>query len=75
MSFVVAFFALTIVVNAFVAVPFDFKFWRESLAQVSVYAGHTGGDDRQGATHLGVALLIAALVFGYRAMTRRPSHA
>ena len=72
-SFVVAFFALTIVVNAFMAVPFDFKFWRESLAQVSVYRWATpAAMTDEGATHLGVALLIAALVFGYRAMTRRP---
>lgn len=71
-SFMAAFAVMAVVVNAFKALPFDFKFWKESLAQVSVYRWATpAAMTDQGATHLCVALLIAALVFGYRAITRR----
>jgi hypothetical protein len=71
-SFIVAFAVIAVVVNAFTAVPFDFKFWRESLAQIAVYrwatpAAMTG----QGATHLCVALAIALAVFAFRVATRR----
>ena len=70
--FVASFAAIAIVVNAFTAVPFDFKYWRETLAQVSVYRWATpAAMTDEGATHLCVALLIAVLVFGYRAVTRR----
>ena len=63
-SFVASFAVLTLVVNAFMAVPLDFKFWRESLAQVSVYRWATpAAMTDEGAAHLGVALVIAALVF------------
>lgn len=71
-SLAVAFAVVAVVVNAFTAVPFDFKFWRESLAQVSVYRWATpAAMTEQGATHLCVALAIALLVFLFRVVTRR----
>ncbi len=74
-SFVAAFAVVALVVNSFMAVPFDFRFWKDSLAQVAVYRWATpAAMTDQGATHLGVALLIALLVFGYRAITRRGDH-
>ena len=73
-SFAGAFALMAVVINAFTSVPFDFKFWRESLAQVSVYRWATpAAMTDQGATHLAVALAIAALVFAYRGATRRPN--
>lgn len=63
---------IAVVINAFTSVPFDFKFWRETLAQVSVYRWATpAAMTDEGATHLCAALVIAGLVFVYRAMTRR----
>jgi hypothetical protein len=74
-SFLAAFALAAVVVNAFMALPFDFKFWKDSLAQVSVYRWATpAAMTDQGATHLCVALLIALLVFAYRAITRRKDH-
>jgi hypothetical protein len=74
-SFVAAFAVVAVVVNAFMALPFDFRFWKDSLAQIAVYRWATpAAMTDQGATHLSVALLIALLVFGYRAGTRRQDH-
>ena len=74
-SFVAAFAVVAVVVNAFMALPFDFKFWKESLAQVSVYRWATpAAMTDQGATHLCVAFVIAVLVFAYRSVTRRRDH-
>ena len=71
-SFLVTFAVLAVVVNAFMAVPFDFKFWRESLAQISVYRWATpAAMTNQGVTHLSAALGIALIVFIFRAATRR----
>jgi hypothetical protein len=71
-SFFAAFAAVAVVVNAFTATPFDFKFWHDTLSQVSVYRWATpAAMTDEGATHLTVALVIASLVFGYRATTRR----
>jgi hypothetical protein len=71
-AFFVSFAVVAVVVNAFTAVPFDFKFWRESLAQVSVYRWATpAAMTEQGATHLCVALVIAVVVFAFRAVARR----
>jgi hypothetical protein len=71
-SFFVGFAVIAVVINAFTSVPFDFKFWRETLAQVSVYRWATpAAMTDEGATYLCGALLIAALVFGYRTVTRR----
>lgn len=71
-SFLAAFALIAVVMNAFMAVPFDFRFWKDTMAQVSVYRWATpAAMTDEGATHLCVALLIALLVFGYRAMTRR----
>jgi hypothetical protein len=75
-SFLAAFAVVAVVVNAFTAVPFDFKFWRESLAQIADYRWATpAAMTDQGATHLGVALVIALAVFGFRAATRRKAGA
>ena len=47
-AFVGASLLLAIVVNCFMATPLDFKFWRDSLAQISVYRWATPGcDDRR----------------------------
>ncbi len=71
-SFFAAFAVVAVVVNAFMAVPFDFKFWRESLAQVADYRWATpAAMTDQGATHLAVAFVIALTVFAFRAATRR----
>ena len=71
-SFLATFAVLAVVVNAFMALPFDFKFWSESLAQISVYRWATpAAMTDQGVTHLFVALGIALIVFIFRSVTRR----
>ncbi|HUI82689.1 MAG TPA: hypothetical protein VL240_00615 [Candidatus Binatia bacterium] len=76
LAFLAAAFALAIAVNCVMATPLDFRFWRDSLAQVAVYrwatpAAMTG----RGATHLLGTLLIAIAVFVVRAITRRRNSA
>ena len=72
LAFVIAACGVAIVVNSFMASPLDFKFWRDSLAQVAAYRWATpAAMTDQGATHLLVALLISLAVFAVRAAARR----
>ncbi len=71
LAFLVTFFVLAVVVNSFTAVPFDLKFWRDSLAQVSVYRWATPAAMKDNATiHLCGALFIAFAIFLIRLATR-----
>jgi len=64
-----AFFA--IVVNCFLATPLDFKFWRDSLAQISAYRWATpAAMTDQGTAYLAGGLVIGAAIFIARGMTR-----
>src|SRR5262249_55516700 len=66
--------ASLLLVNTFVAGPFDFRFWRDSLAQVAVYRWATpAAMTDQGTLHLFGALLIGVVVFVTRALTRTES--
>ena len=70
--FAIASGLIAVVVNCFMATPFDFKFWRDSLAQVAAYRWATpAAMTRQGSVHLVVGLLIGAAVFLVRTITRR----
>jgi len=76
-------FVLAIAVNCFMATPLDFKFWRESLAQISVYRWATpAAMTDEGTAHLVGGLLIGAGAFlvrglkreeGAAAITQRPA--
>ncbi len=71
LAFVLAALVLALVVNSFMASPLDFKFWRDSLAQVAAYRWATpAAMTEEGATHLLVALLICAAIFLVRARGR-----
>jgi hypothetical protein len=75
LSALLAFFGtslvLAVIVNSVMARPFDFKFWRESLAQIAAYRWATpAAMTDQGATHLFSALAIGCAVFLIRAFTR-----
>ncbi len=70
-AFVVGFLVVMVVVNTVMARPFDFKFWRDTLAQVAVYRWATpAAMTEQGATHLFGALAIGIAVFVARALSR-----
>ncbi len=70
-SFAIASALLAIVVNCFMATPLDFKFWRDSLAQVSAYRWATpAAMTEQGTVFLIGGLVIGAAVFLTRLMTR-----
>ncbi|MGA2902235.1 MAG: hypothetical protein ABSD98_00265 [Candidatus Korobacteraceae bacterium] len=71
LAFVVSAAVFAIVINRLLASPFNFKFWRDSLAQVAVYrwatpAAMTG----KGTLHLVGGLLIASAIFLVRFATR-----
>ncbi len=62
---------LAIVINGFMASLFDFRFWRDSLAQVAAYRWATPvAMTAEGTTHLFTALLICGVVFLVRARLR-----
>jgi hypothetical protein len=71
-AFVLAAIVLAIVVNSFMATPLDFKVWRDSLAQVSVYRWATPAlMTDKGTVHLLGGLLIGAAIFLLRALQRK----
>jgi len=74
LAFVVSAAVFAIAINCFLASPLDFKFWRDSLAQVAVYrwatpAAMTG----QGTAHFVGGLVIALAIFLVRFATRGKS--
>lgn len=70
--FTIASGLIAIVINCFMATPLDFKFWRDSLAQVAAYRWATpAAMTQQGTAHLIGGLLIGAAVFLVRTATRR----
>ena len=70
-AFVVGFLVVMVVVNTVMARPFDFKFWRDTMAQVAVYRWATpAAMTEQGATHLFGALAIGIAVFVARTLSR-----
>lgn len=63
---------LVIVINSLFAKPFDFRFWRDSFAQVSAYRWATPFPMlTAGAVHLFATLIAAAIIFMLRARIRR----
>ena len=71
LAFLIAGLALTVVINSFMARPLDFKFWRDSLAQVAAYRWATpSAMTDEGVTHLVGALLIVGAIFLGRAARR-----
>jgi len=72
LAFAVSSVPLALAVNCYMARPLDFKFWRDSLAQVSVYRWATpAAMTDEGTTHFFVGLLIGAAIFLLRFVTRR----
>jgi len=70
-SFAATALVLAIVINSFMAGPFNFRFWRDSLAQVAAYRWSTPAlMTDQGTWHLLIALLICTAIFLVRAVTR-----
>jgi len=71
LAFALSAFVLAIVINSFMAGPLDFKFWRDSLAQVAVYRWATpAAMTAKGTRHLLGALLLCGAIFAVRAGTR-----
>ncbi|HUK73938.1 MAG TPA: hypothetical protein VLV47_00520 [Candidatus Bathyarchaeia archaeon] len=75
-AFGLAALILAVIVNSFMARPFNFKFWRDSLAQVAAYRWATPvAMTREGTRHLLVALAMCAAIFVLQAVAgkRLPS--
>ena len=73
MWFLIASAAAAVVVNSFMGLPLDFRFWRDTLAQVSAYRWATpAAMTDQGTTRLVGGLLIAVAIFFVRTITRKP---
>ena len=71
-SIVVCSAVLVVVINSIFAKPFDFRFWRNSFAQVSVYRWATAFHmTTAGAVHLFGTLIAGAVIFLLRATTRQ----
>ncbi len=71
LGFVVAAVFVAIVINCFLASPLDFKFWRDSLAQVAVYRWATpAAMTDKGTAHFFGGLLIGLAIFVVRFATR-----
>lgn len=65
-----------IAINSMLASPFDFRFWRDSLAQVAAYRWATpAAMTAAGEIHFFAALLIGLAVFLGRAQTRKGNFA
>ena len=65
-----------IVINSVMASPFDFRFWRDSMAQVAAYRWATpAAMTAMGEVHLLSALLIGIVIFLVRARTRKGDRA
>ncbi len=75
LAFALAAVIFALVINSFMARPLDFKFWRDSLAQVAAYRWATPvAMTEEGATHLMVALVLCTAIFLLQAVTRtRPA--
>jgi hypothetical protein len=60
-----------LIVNTFIARPLDFRFWRDSLAQIAAYRWATpAAMTDEGTMHLIAALLICGTIFVMRAFSR-----
>jgi hypothetical protein len=71
-AYVVTAVALAVAVNRFMATPLDFKFWRDSLAQVAVYRWATpAAMTDQGTLFLTGGLLLCAAIFLVRLVVRK----
>ena len=71
LAFFVAAVVISIVINCFMANPLDFKFWRDSLAQVAVYRWATpAAMTDKGTAHFFGGLLIGFAIFLLRFATR-----
>src|ERR1022692_3643473 len=71
LSAAVSFAAVAIVINAAMARPFDFRFWRDTLAVVGTYRWATPASMTQtGAIRLFGTLLGATIIFALRAVVR-----
>ncbi len=67
---------VAIVINSVMASPFDFHFWRDSLAQVAAYRWATpAAMTAMGEVHLLSALLIGIVIFLVRAQSRKGNRA
>ena len=72
LTFFLSAVVLVIAINSLMASPFDFRFWRDSLAQVSAYRWATpAAMTAAGEIHLFSALLIGLAIFLGRALTRK----
>ena len=70
-SFAVAGLVMVTAVNRLMATPLDFRFWRDSLAQVAAYRWATpAAMTNEGTRHLVVALLICGTIFLLRTLKR-----
>lgn len=71
-AFLVAAFLLTVVVNSWLATPLNFRFWRDSLAQVAAYRWATpAAMTYEGTKHLIGGLLICGAIFLLAVFQRR----
>ena len=74
--FLLAAGGFAIVINSALASPFDFRFWRDSMAQVAAYRWATpAAMTAMGEVHLLSALLIGIVIFLLRAWTRKGDRA
>ncbi len=72
LTFFLSAVVLVIAINSLMASPLDFRFWRDSLAQVSAYRWATpAAMTAAGEIHLFNALLIGLATFLGRALTRK----
>jgi len=71
-AFAVTALILAVAVNSSMARPLNFKFWRDSLAQVAGYRWATPvAMTKEGATHLLFALASCAVIFALQAVARK----
>jgi hypothetical protein len=72
LTFFLSAIVLVIAINSLMGSPLDFRFWRDSLAQVSAYRWATpAAMTAAGELHLFSALLIGLAIFLGRALTRK----
>ncbi len=72
LGFIVGAVVMAAVDNCFMASPLDFKFWRDSLAQVAAYRWATpAAMTDEGTAHFFGGLLIGLAIFAVRFATRR----
>ena len=74
-SIIVCSSVLAVAINFVFATSFDFRFWRDSFAQVSVYRWATAFHmATEGTVHLFGTLIAAAVIFLLRAVTRQSAN-